>query len=430
MALRFRIGILAVSLAAHGTAAVAAGVTIVRDGRPNAAIVIGDDPSEAVQAAAAELQGYIEKMSGAELPVVERPGGEPALVLLGREGLKAAEAPIARLGRLGEEGFVLRARGRRVVAAGNTDLGTQNAALDLLEELGCRWFFPGEAGERVPRMRTVTVPPLNKRERPSYLHRRIWSGYGSRLPQQQREEYAEWQRHNRMPGSLTGSVGHAYERIAKRRDAKLFAEHPEYFALVDGVRVSTAQICTSHPDIVQRAIAYARTYFGDDSAGDMVSLSPNDGRGFCECERCLTLGSPSDRALILANAVAEAIEGDYPDKYVAFYAYAPTAAPPTVEGRPNVIVFIATRFIRPPYTVEQLIEGWSAKVHHIGIREYYSVNAWSWQMPTYDPEEMARTLRYYHKHKALGLSAESEDNFGSRGPTSWVGARRMWDVDR
>ncbi|MFQ5809603.1 MAG: hypothetical protein ACE5JM_08290, partial [Armatimonadota bacterium] len=33
-------------------------------------------------------------------------------------------------------------------------------------------------------------------------------------------------------------------------------------------------------------------------------------------------------------------------------------------------------------------------------------------------------------HKALGLSAELEDNFGSRGPNYWVAGRLMWDVDR
>ncbi len=420
--------LVATALAVQGALA-APGITLVRDGKPNAAIVIGTDPSEAVQAAAAELQEYLKKMSGAELPIVRHPGGELALILLGREGLKAARAPVAGLRRLGDEGFVLRTRGEWVIAAGNTDLGTQNAALDLLEQLGCRWFFPGEAGERVPEMRTVTVPPLNKRETPSYIGRRIWSGYGTRLPQQQRDEYAEWQRHNRMPGSLTGTMGHAYDRIASRRNVKLFAEHPEYFALVDGVRSNSAQICTSHPDIVQRAIAYAKRFFANDPTAKMVSMSPNDGRGFCECERCLALGSPSDRALMLANAVAEAVEQDYPNKFVAFYAYAPTAPPPTIEGRRSVIVFIATRFIRPPYSVEQLIEGWSQKVHHIGIREYYSVCAWSWQMPTYDPEEMARTLRYFHEHKALGVSAESEDNFGSRGPNYWVAAKLMWNVN-
>ena len=421
--------VVATALAVQGALA-APGITLVRDGKPNAAIVIGDDASEAVQAAAAEVQEYLKKMSGAELPVIERPGGQSALILLGRNGLRAARASVAGLRRLGDEGFVLRTRGERVIAAGNTDLGTQNAALDLLEQLGCRWFLPGEAGERVPEMRTVTVPPLNKRQTPSYIGRRIWSGYGTRLPQRQRDEYAEWQRHNRMPGSLTGAMGHAYDRIASRRDAKLFAEHPEYFALVDGVRSNSAQICTSHPDIVQRAIEYAKRFFDSDPIAKMVSLSPNDGRGFCECERCLPLGSPSDRALMVANAVAEAIEQDYPNKFVAFYAYAPTAPPPTIEGRRSVIVFIATRFIRPPYSVEQLIEGWSQKVHHIGIREYYSVCAWSWQMPTYDPDEMARTLRYFHEHKALGVSAESEDNFGSRGPNYWVAAKLMWNVNQ
>ena len=46
--------------------------------------------------------------------------------------------------------------------------------------------------------------------------------------------------------------------------------------------------------------------------------------------------------------------------------------PPTIRVHPNVIVSVATSFIQPGYTFEQLVEGWAAKGATLGIRDYYS----------------------------------------------------------
>ena len=54
-------------------AAPAASIVIVRAGKPEAAIVVGDTQTEAgrkVAAAADDLQQYIEKISGATLPIL------------------------------------------------------------------------------------------------------------------------------------------------------------------------------------------------------------------------------------------------------------------------------------------------------------------------------------------------------------------------
>ena len=60
---------------------------LITDGRAAATIVIADQPSEAVQLAAAELTLYLEKSTGVRLPVVSesdiRPDGSQTLILLG-----------------------------------------------------------------------------------------------------------------------------------------------------------------------------------------------------------------------------------------------------------------------------------------------------------------------------------------------------------
>ena len=392
-------------------------------------ICTGPEPSETVALAAGELQSYLEKMCGARLEIAEAvPEGQGA-ILLGAEAVRQAAAEVD-LSNLGPEGCLLRTLDRgRLVVAGRTDVGTLNAAYDLLDLLGVRWLMPGELGEHVPQMPTITIEELDRSFEPSFAYRRIWAA-SNRLPAEQRDEYHAWQRRNRMPGWLTGHTGHAYHNIVSGRDDELFAEHPEYFSLIDGERRQHAQLCFTNPKVRERARDYARKFFTDNPELMMVSMSPNDGYNWCECESCKAEGSMTDNALSLANYVAEMVAEEFPDKYVAMYAYAPTGPPPSIRAHERVIIWIADGFFQKGWDRESLFDEWAKNAHHLGDRDYYSVCPWSWQMPRYDVPTTAADLRWFRERKTLGVSAESEDNFGSFGVDYWVAARLMYDLDQ
>ena len=55
----------------------------------------------------------------------------------------------------------------------------------------------------------------------------------------------------------------------------------------------------------------------------------------------------------------EAVNRKHPGKLVGMYAYASHSPPPAIRVHPQVIVSVATGFIRGGFTVEELIEGWS-----------------------------------------------------------------------
>jgi len=58
---------------------------LVEDGRPRAQIVLAEDPPRTTRLAARELQTYVEKISGATLPIVTEPRGDlPVRVYVGR----------------------------------------------------------------------------------------------------------------------------------------------------------------------------------------------------------------------------------------------------------------------------------------------------------------------------------------------------------
>jgi hypothetical protein len=81
--------------------------------------------------------------------------------------------------------------------------------------------------------------------------------------------------------------------------------HPEFFALRDGKRVTFdekdealllgKQLCTTDPvlreEIVTNMVAYCRAH----PEVRIISLIPNDGFGWCECERCSAFYDPERR---------------------------------------------------------------------------------------------------------------------------------------
>lgn len=57
---------------------------IVQNGKPQAEIVVSDNPARMTKLAVREMQEYIKKISGTELPVVTAPGGAPVRIYVGK----------------------------------------------------------------------------------------------------------------------------------------------------------------------------------------------------------------------------------------------------------------------------------------------------------------------------------------------------------
>jgi hypothetical protein len=201
--------------------------------------------------------------------------------------------------------------------------------------------------------------------------------------------------------------------------------------LLNGERKSS-KLCIGNPDLRELVAGHAIRYFEDDPGRDSISMDPSDGGDWCECDRCASWGSISDRALTLANQVAETVNSKFANKYVGMYAYNYHSPPPSIRVHPNVIISVATSFIKGGYSLDELISGWSQQEATIGMREYYAVFPWDHDLPgqargsnlTY----LQRTIPEFHAKGARFMSAESSDNWGCNGLGYYVASRLLWDI--
>jgi len=390
-------------------------------------IVISASASEATKSTAAELATQLGRITGNKFEVQTGEGATG--IAIGR----AEDFPALKTGvtfspndpTKGEE-YLLRSHAKGLWLLGATDLAARDAVWDLLYRLGYRQFFPGKTWEVVPVQPQLAIS-VDALEHPAYLSRRIWYGFGAW--DYAKEPYREWCEKNRVLRGIELSTGHSYDGILGRNKAA-FAAHPEYLGLVGGVRKST-KFCISNPGLRQLVVEDALAQFAAHPERESISIDPSDGGGWCECEECAKLGSVTDRAVTLANAVAEAVTAKYPGKLIGMYAYSEHSPVPHIHAHPAVVISVATSFIRGGFSVDQLLDGWSHFATTLGIREYYSVNTWDRDLPGAarggNLDYLQRTIPHFNEKSVRFLSAESSDNWGPNGLGYYLASRMLWD---
>ena len=94
---------------------------------------------------------------------------------------------------------------------------------------------------------------------------------------------------------------------------KHFAEHPEYFSLLNGNRTPDGQLCLTNPDVYRIVVDELRARMKEKPGATFWSVSQNDTYAPCECATCRAIdsaeGSPSGSLLAFVNRVAD----EFPD---------------------------------------------------------------------------------------------------------------------
>jgi len=390
--------------------------------------------------AAHALEGYLETMSGTDVPIRWETDHCPGFrIYIGSTRLAPVDPADITQEKIGFDGFIIKSVPDGVVIAGRTDQGTANGVYHFAEEvLGMHWYTAEESGPTIPRRSTIEIAKLDMTVKPDFAWRgQYYSIITKYLTDDIKANRDAWWTFNRLWGISVGT-GHVLSQIVPN---SLFAEHPEYFALIDGKRKAgnvSVQRCFSNPDVVQLAIDYTRRGFERTPDMRFAALNANDGNGWCECDRCKAMGpTQAHRVLAFANAVAEANEKLYPRRGYMILAYLDPIHPPVdMKAHRNVVPEIATMghcrthslLSDCPDSIDKrkILTGWHKVAGRLAWRPYLSGG------PFCGPGVMtvAEDLRFVRDLGCIGgfreHTAAPQANWAM---LNWMEVKLMWDVD-
>ncbi len=462
---------------------------LVRDGQALATIVLPAKADKLEVLAATELRNYTKLITGVTLPIVHEPNkpiGYP-LWLGQTEAAKSAKFDLSRA-KLGGDGYAAKADGKGLIVIGRCPIGTLFGVYDLIErEFGVRWFLPDEKheiltpghqsphyvlpqrqliwveaenyGTVIPKADTVSIGTFRREFIPSFEYRWVREG--------------NWSLHSRMNIKTTLADGtpagvnmkwHFHSHGELVPPAKYFKDHPEWFAMVKGKRHNhtdaqglghDSQLCTSNPEVIEKLAEGMIEALRADPTIDIISLSPNDGGGFCECENCIALDEPSrpgsakytNRLAVHNNAVAKLVAKEFPDVKIKVGAYSYYFLPPVQnvsDFQPNLLVQVARcaeqcRPIngeidpaqRPHRTHRYVMKKWLAITGQLFVYEYYAkANAGKHRILRPMVHIIRCDIPWYRDHGVKGFYTQNFQQPWYQCPLNhYIAAKLVWNAD-
>ncbi len=451
---------------------------LVKNGESRAEIIIAESPARSTRLAAAELQTNITKISGAQLPIKTKPSadvpvqiyigesqhaaklgvtsgglehgayrilsGENWLALIGDDSDFVPVHPFARNngdkpraqaewekmigapygmpsrnlyknrlrlpGETGKPDGAVTDKKETLDIWGLDERGSFNAVCGYLRKLGARWYLPGKLGEVMPKIKSIPLPQIDETVEPDFPLRQFnfrfsTAGYHTSM----------WAM--RLGTRNDERLHIAHGMAGMTNNEKVFAEHPEWFALYGGKRnfkpgSTKIQLCYSNEGLFKETLFYVRALL-DNYRFKCVSLMPPDGyTAICQCEKCRGKDSPnrhergklSNHIWDFTNRVAKEIAKTHPEAKVLNGGYGVYTLPPEniKKLEPNVLVCIVGG--RRPINKagykgegevapENLRAAWSKKTDNpIIFFENFPFTGRGWYLPSFAPKALTETV--------------------------------------
>ncbi len=393
-------------------------------------IVVAQNAPDSVQEAARDLQYHLTKITGRDFPIVfSKPAAsEERSFYVGSGFWPEQDAQAATLGR---EGWMqARVPGGSLFTGGPDNLGARHAVSLFLEEVcGVRWLWPGESGEVIPSNPRLRVPQLQRSGAPELQRHYIKFYYSRFWEADRRKEQALWARRTRQNDLLKAGFGHAWASVIPRE--KYFESHPEWFSLVNGQRIK-AQLCISNPQLRDEFVKNLLALPANQKL-DVLSVSANDGYGFCECEMCRAKGDHNASYWDFVNDIATRVKKLRPELGIGTLAYTYSRQPPkNIERLPDNVYLsmtsYATQLLLPEgeEKYRDFVAEWKSKGVKFVIYEYWGMHYWL-DLPVIYPRQIAQELKLAHTAGLSGAYGEGGKNFSTQAPNYYVLTRQLWN---
>ncbi len=423
-------------------------IKLAAEGRPLATIVLPVQAPDRLREAATTLQRVVQIRCGVTLPLRDDGTAVDGIGLyLGETAASRPDDPPPAGAH--PESFAVRVRDGSVFFAGRYPTPTAFAVYTWLEdELGVRWFAPGELFESIPTgpAGELTVPTEPRVVLPPTTPR-LWSGHDW-LP-----SWRLWNQRNKTAAGEVMSRRQFQNNLYRVFPPDQYATtHPEYYPLINGQRRIPEpgerywRPCESNPEVLRLTVEDARQFFDTHPTIDSYSLGMDDIAFMCGCDGCRAMDPHpdsyerrkfSDRHYKFVNAVARELAKTHPDKYIGTLIYAiARELPETVDKlEPNVFGFITENSSRwwVPGRKEQdqaLTAAWRKRVSHLSRYDYLGLGSFT---PRYYPHALDEQIKYDKSLGLEGMYVEVYTWLPVNAPMIWALAKLQWqpeaDVD-
>lgn len=341
-------------------------MTFVKEGKAVSRIIVAD--KDTINRKAADLlQDFIQRISGARLPIVENAKAKKGDIVIGQGNTEG----------LTEDGFRLATQEGILRISSGGDKGAIYGVVTLLDDyLGVEYYTAHTYTlEKKP---TIEIPELDRAENPSFRYRQTQS-----YAIQEDPIYKMWFRLEEPNEVFANNLWvHTFDKILP--SAEFGESHPEYYSYINGERRpgAASQWCLTNPEVFEIVAHRVDSIFRANPDKKMISISQNDGNFTnCTCPACKALdeqegGTPSGSLIHFLNKLA----ARFPDKEFSTLAYLFTMHPPKqVKPLPNVNIMLCDIDCRRevPLTDNasgqdfmRAMEGWSKISDNIFVWDY------------------------------------------------------------
>lgn len=370
-------------------------ITVVAEGKSDYSIIISQKASHWDSLATAELQKYIEEISGARISIVN--DSSPLLakeIVLG----KNKHSKKINTSALHDDGFLIKTVYEKIYLVGIGTKGTLNAVYSFLENyLNCRMY--SSEVKVIPKQTSIVLPSIDVTENPAFAYRSV--DFYETL----NEPYCLWHKViSSDDKKIWGMFVHTFQILLPPE--KYFNEHPEYFALRNGIRVPE-EPCLSNPEVLKIMTEELRQRMNEKPAATTWSVSQNDNYSYCQCSECSRIDekedSPSGSVINFVNKIAK----KFPDKIISTLAYQYSRKPPKhIKPEKNVNIMLCTIecYRTKPLDADTSISGfshdlinWSKLTNNIFLWDYV-VQYTNFVSPFPNFQVLQPNLQFFSQH--------------------------------
>ena len=400
------------------------GVRIVENSYPKASIIVLDDNPNTM-AASGLLQDFVQRSSGALLPIATTQGDASAHIFISTNESSS----------LAYDGFRIRTDNSDIHIEGR-GAGAVNAVVRLLEqELGVR-YWAGFSVD-VPEHKNITISEMDLCDAPAFRYRQSQSWSSKEDP-----TYKLWHGWREPEEVFIGKLWvHTFGRLLN--SDIVGREHPEWYALVNGKRRpgSNAQWCLTNEELFEAVCKKLEEVFEANPGLKMISVSQNDGTDtYCTCPSCQAIydeeGAVSGAYLRFVNRLAER----FPDKEFSTLAYLFSMKPPKItKPLPNVNIMLCDIDCRRQLPLTETdrgrefvkaLEGWSPICDNIFMWDY-GINFDNFVSPFPNFHVLQPNIQLFRDH---GVKMHFAQVAGTMGTDfcelrAYMLAKLMWNPD-